>query len=124
MLMESEKECLECGARIAGRADKKFCSPQCRNDYNNKLRTDANNYMRRINNILRKNRRILAELNPGGKAKVSKEKLLSRGFDLNYFTNTYRTRSGSTYFFCYDQGYLPLDHDYYALVVKQEYVDA
>ena len=121
--MTSEKVCLECGTSIFGRADKKFCSPQCRNDYNNKLRTDVNNYVRRINNTLRKNRRILSELNPSGKAKVQKEKLLAQGFDLNYFTNTYTTKAGAIYYFCYDQGYLPIDHDYYALVVKQEYVD-
>ena len=41
-----EKQCLECGTAIRGRADKKFCSDQCRNQYNNTLNRDANNYVR------------------------------------------------------------------------------
>lgn len=38
-----EKTCLECGEKIIGRADKKFCSDQCRISYNNRVRGDDNN---------------------------------------------------------------------------------
>ena len=117
------KQCLECGEKIIGRADKKFCSDQCRNIYNNRLNSDVNNYVRNVNNILRKNRRILAELNPEGKAKVKKEKLLAEGFNFNYYTNTYTTKTGKTYYYCYDQGYLEIENDYFALVLKQDYID-
>ena len=34
--------CPECGDKLKGRADKKFCSDACRNAYNNKLNSDAN----------------------------------------------------------------------------------
>jgi hypothetical protein len=78
--------------------------------------------MRNVNNILRKNRRILEKYNPDGKSKVSKSKLLEDGFKFRYFTNVYETKSGKTYYFCYEQGYLPIDNDWYALVVRQEYV--
>ena len=122
--MEStNKVCLECGKPIQGRHDKKFCDDLCRNAYNNKLNSDANKIIRNINNTLRKNRRILAELNPNGKTKVTKDKLLFHGFDFNYFTNTYTTKAGTVYYFCYEQGYLPLEGDLYALVVRQEYVE-
>ncbi|MFN7119748.1 MAG: hypothetical protein ACK4TA_23340 [Saprospiraceae bacterium] len=117
------KTCLECGDKLMGREDKKFCSDQCRSAYNNKLNSDATNFIRNINNILRKNRRILAELNPDGKAKVHKDKLLERGFKFHYFTNEYVTKNGNAYRFCYDQGYLPLENDFYALVVRQQYVE-
>jgi hypothetical protein len=80
------------------------------------------NFVRNINNILRKNRRILSELNPGGKKVVSKEQLASKGFNFNYFTNTYTTKAGKVYYFCYDQGYLPVENNQYALVVRDEYV--
>jgi len=79
--------------------------------------------MRNINNILRKNRRILAKLNPKGKAKISKEQLEKEGFRFSYFTNIYTTRSGNEYYFCYDQGYLELDNNMLALVERQKYVD-
>ncbi len=114
--------CLECGEPLHGRADKKFCSDQCRTTYHNRLHAESNQYIRRINAILKKNRNILATLNPGGKAKVPKEKLLSHGYNFNYHTNIYETRSGSRYYFCYDMGYLPLDNGMYFLVHRQEYI--
>ena len=58
-------------------------------------------------------------MNPAGKTKVSREKLLQIGFEFNYFTNTYKTKEGSFYYYCYDQGYLPIEKERYLLVVKQ-----
>ena len=118
-----KKKCLECKEEFNGRADKRFCSDQCRSAHNNRLNSDANNFMRNVNNILRKNRRILAELNPKGKTKVHRDKLLEKGFKFSYFTNIYQTQAGKTYRFCYEQGYLPLDNHFYALVIRQEYVE-
>jgi len=117
------KQCLECGDSFQGRADKKFCSSNCRSSYNNQLNSDANNFVRNINNILRKNRRILAELNPEGKAKIHQDKLLERGFKFSYFTNIYRTKTGNTYYFCYEQGYIRFDSGLCTLVVRQSYVE-
>ncbi|MEO1513492.1 MAG: hypothetical protein AAFV95_00720 [Bacteroidota bacterium] len=118
-----KKLCQECQEPFQGRADKKFCSDQCRSAYNNRLNSNANNFMRNVNNILRKNRRILAKLNPSGKSKIHKDKLLEAGFNFNYFTNIYQTKAGKTYRFCYEQGYLPLSEGYYALVIRQKYVE-
>ncbi|MFT4663443.1 MAG: hypothetical protein ACI8YQ_001499 [Polaribacter sp.] len=118
-----KKKCVECDDDFVGRADKKFCSDHCRNTYNNKLNSDSTNFIRNINNILRKNRRILAELNPTGKLKLHRDKLLERGFKFSYFTNVYSTKAGKTYHYCYDQGYLDLGEGYYFLVVRQGYVE-
>lgn len=112
------KACLECGEKIIGRIDKKFCSDYCRNSFNNNLNKDSKNLLRNINNRLRKNYRILEELNPVDKTKSSKARLLSMGFSFEYFTNIYITRKGKIYYFVYDQGYLQLDGEYYALVKK------
>jgi predicted nucleic acid-binding Zn ribbon protein len=112
--------CLDCGEEISGRIDKKFCSDQCRNNFNNKQNSDSNNLVRNINNILRKNRRILSELNKAGKTKTHKEKLLNMGYNLNYHTHTYTTKTGTVYFFCYDFGYLPLEKDFFFLVKREE----
>ncbi|MCB9304932.1 MAG: hypothetical protein H6566_30240 [Lewinellaceae bacterium] len=118
-----KKICIECGEEITGRADKRFCSDNCRSSYNNRLNSDGTNFIRNINNILRKNRRILAELNPSGKARVHRDKLLERGFKFSYFTNEFVTKSGNTYRYCYDQGYLECDHDFFTLVIRKEYVE-
>lgn len=74
--------------------------------------------MRNINNKLRRNYRILAELNIDGKTKTTKTKLTGKGFDFNYFTNLLQTKNGNTYYFLYEQGYMPLENDYYILVKK------
>jgi predicted nucleic acid-binding Zn ribbon protein len=112
------RNCLECGDKILGREDKKFCSDGCRNNYNNRMNKDSTNIMRNINNKLRKNYRILAEINSEGKTKTTKTKLLSKGFSFDYFTNILNTKTGNTYYFIYDQGYMLLDNDYYMLVKK------
>jgi predicted nucleic acid-binding Zn ribbon protein len=112
------KSCLECGEKIIGREDKKFCSDGCRNTYNNKINKDSNNLMRNVNNKLRRNYRILCELNKDGKSKTSRTKLLNKGFDFEYFTNILQTKTGNTYYFLYDQGYMVLENDYYMLVKK------
>ncbi len=114
--MEVEKLCPECNRPIYGRADKKFCSDMCRNSFNNKQNGSINNMVRRVNSILKKNRRILEELNPKGKIKVTRSKLIANGFDFEYHTSTYTTKEGSVYFFCYEHGYLPLENEFYLLV--------
>lgn len=113
------RNCLECNETLIGRIDKKFCSDQCRNTYNNRQNGSSNNYVRSINNILRKNRRILETVNPGEKTKTTRDRLLREGFNFQHFTGTYTTKAGAVYYFCYELGYLPLDNDEY-LVVKRE----
>ena len=114
-----QKQCLECGEKLIGRIDKKFCSDGCRNTYNNRLNKDSKNLIRNVNNRLRKNYRILETLNPNQKTKVSRNKLIEKGFDFNYITTVYTTKAGKVYYFVYDQGYLPLEDDYYALVKRE-----
>ncbi|WP_019941502.1 hypothetical protein [Dyadobacter beijingensis] len=108
--------CQECGMPVAGRVDKKFCCDMCRNAFNNRLNADGYNMVRRINNTLRKNRRILEELCPEDKCKTTKKVLLAKGFDFNFLTNIRPTLKGSVYHFVYDYGYLELDHDFYLIV--------
>ena len=114
-----KKLCPECGDKIIGRADKKFCSDACRNTHNNALNKDSKNLVRNINNRLRKNYRILESLNPEGKTKITKEKLLRLGFNFEFFTSIYTTKTGSVYFYLYDQGYLALENDFYLIVKRQ-----
>jgi len=113
-----KKNCLECNEPIQGRIDKKFCSDYCRNTYNNKVNKESKNLLRNINNRLRKNHRFLTELNTTGKTKVTRKKLLDHNFDFNYFTSIYTTKTGNTYYYIYDQGYLALENDYYLLIKK------
>lgn len=115
--------CLSCRKALKGRTDKKFCDDFCRNNYNNHIKSSDNNYIRNINNALRKNRRIMASLLEGiadGKLTTRKDNLTVQGFVFKYFTHTYTNTAGKVYFFCYDYGYMALEDDYYLLVKRKE----
>ncbi len=117
------KECLECSVIFYGRSDKKFCGDLCRNVYNNRLKCEENQAISQVNQILRKNRKILAELLNGKQFVIfRKDKLLSKGFNFTYFTNTFSTNQGLIYFYCYDLGYLYEDNDMIKIMLKKEYV--
>jgi len=47
-------------------------------------------------------------------------KLLEKGFDFHYFTSIYTTKDGAVYYYCYEQGYLQTDKDWFLLVVRQD----
>jgi hypothetical protein len=113
-LKTGARTCLCCGKPLNGRTDKKFCDDYCRNNYHNLANAEPNNYVRNINSALHRNRRILEEvLDQQGMTKVGKARLLNEGIQFKYHTHTYTTAKGSTYLFCYEYGYLPLEHDQY-----------
>lgn len=116
------KLCLNCSKTVKGRTDKKFCDDYCRNNYNNLLKSNTTNLVRNINNALGKNRRILESLFADGEeiTKTTKDKLLQKGFQFKYFTNTYANKKGNIYFFCYELGYLPLENDWFLIVKRKE----
>lgn len=115
-----KRTCLDCGEPIFGRADKKFCSDLCRNNFNNKQHADVTNYIRNVNRILKKNRLILQALNPADKTTVHRDKLTARGFNFTFITNTYITQKGATYYFVYEYGYLPLENNFYMIVQREQ----
>lgn len=116
-MKEEQKLCLNCHEVIQGRADKKFCDDQCRSSFNNKAYGEMVSEMRTINNILRRNRRIIRELSKNSnKQKVSKDRLHEAGFNFKYHTHTCAAPRGKVYTLCYDHGYLPCDNDVFILV--------
>ena len=116
-----EKHCLHCKKVIKGRTDKKFCDDFCRNSYNNEHNSDANNLMRNINNILRKNRRILKNAIPANAEliKVKRDLLLQKGYQFQYHTHYYENKKGQIYTFCYEYGILPLEQDIFLIVHRR-----
>ncbi len=111
-----QKLCIECGVPFKGRSDKKFCSDFCRNHYNNKLNGFTNNYVRRINGILRKNRRILEKYYAGNRFEMDRERLIWEGFDFRYFTHGSKADDGNMYYYCYDYGYSMVNCDSCVLI--------
>jgi predicted nucleic acid-binding Zn ribbon protein len=119
-----KRVCIACGAILKGRADKKFCNDYCRNNYNNeqKAKGSQSSLVRNTNNALLKNRKVLEAVLPDGEetAKAHKDKLMRLGFQFKYLTHIYTTKTGKTYYYCYDYGYLPLDNDWFLIVRKKE----
>jgi hypothetical protein len=118
----STRPCLECNKPLKGRIDKKFCDDYCRNAYNNKSKIEESAYVRKINQILRRNRRVLEELlGNEGMSKQSKASLINKGFQFHFHTHQYANKKGNIYYFCYEYGFLPLEGDLYLVVKKKEF---
>lgn len=108
--MQEIKKCLSCQKGLkGGRIDRKFCDSQCRASYHNNQRQDKEQMVRSINEILKKNWKILKILNPTGYSTVQKNFLDEQGYNFNYFTNVFKTKEGRVYYFCYDLGIAEVD---------------
>lgn len=118
-----EKRCLDCGDVIHGRTDKKFCSDQCRNNYNNRLNRDSNNFMRNVHGLLRKNRRILADLYNDGRLKVHKDALFALGYNFSFFTHIIESSGGQKFQYCFEYGYSEIGDDFIELKQNSQYIE-
>jgi hypothetical protein len=118
-----ERKCLDCGDALKGRTDKKFCSDQCRNNFNNKLNRDSNNYVRNVHGLLRKNRRILADLYSEGKMIIHKDALYAMGYNFNFFTHIVETKSGKVVNHCFEYGFREMPDDFIELSYNSKYLD-
>lgn len=117
-----KRKCNHCQAHFSGRSDKKFCSDQCRANFNNLNRSEHERLIKKVNSVLRKNRTILKLFNPAGMSTLHKDSLAEQGFNFKYFTSTFTTREGNVYHFCYDLGYLVLEDDKIRIVEYQKYM--
>lgn len=107
------RTCPTCGKNVKGRADKRFCDDYCRNNYNNQLNSDAINYVRNVNNILRRNRRILEETMEGVEKATarSKAELAKKGYRFDFFTSIFTNKEKETYYYCYEYGFKEVEND-------------
>ena len=121
-----ERKCLECSEVIYGRSDKKFCSDQCRNTFNNRTNSISNTYIRKVNYIIRKNRKILEESLENSEKdpiRINRKKLIDKGFNFDYYTNIYKTQNNKYYYFSYEYGFTKIDDEYYTVVLRREYLN-
>ena len=121
--MDEFKKCEACGEPVIGRSDKRFCDDSCRNAHNYSKNRTTSNYVRKVQAILKRNRRILEHLNPEGKTKKHRDHLAENGYNFNYHTNTSSTRKGTRYVFCFEQGYAELENGWLLLVRRDEYLE-
>ena len=96
-----EKRCPDCGEPVSGRKDKKFCSDQCRINFNNQKNAQANIRVRSIQKILLQNRSILNNFIRAGKHVCNMQQLLSAGFRFDFHTQILK-KGHKVYFCVYD----------------------
>jgi predicted nucleic acid-binding Zn ribbon protein len=118
-----ERKCLDCGEIIRGRTDKKFCSDQCRNNFNNRLNRDTNNFVRNVHGLLRKNRRILSDLYSENKMKVHKDALFALGYNFSFFTHVIESSDGRKFQYCFEYGFSDAGNDFLELKFNSQYLD-
>ncbi|MDX9773971.1 MAG: hypothetical protein RBT02_11220 [Bacteroidales bacterium] len=118
-----ERICLDCGAKLLGRSDKKFCSDQCRNNYNNRINRDQNNYVRNVHAQLRRNRRILSDLFDAGHQRIHRDALIAQGYNFTFFTHVVETLQGQQWSYCFEYGFREKEGDYLELQKSNSYLD-
>ena len=118
-----ERVCLDCGARLLGRSDKKFCSDQCRNNYNNRINRDQNNYVRNVHSQLRRNRKVLADLYEDGHHHIHGDALIAQGYNFTFFTHLVETREGARWSYCFEYGFMETEEGYLDLQKSRSYLE-
>ncbi|HVW94385.1 MAG TPA: hypothetical protein VHA56_00285 [Mucilaginibacter sp.] len=102
------RTCKECGNKLLGRSDQKYCSDQCRTSGNNRIRNEhihnSVDSRKAINYILINNHRILNNLRKKG-FEFSKMYLRDLGFNFRYLT-AFEQKDESMINYCYDFGYI------------------
>ncbi len=114
-----KRHCEECKTLIIGRSDKKFCDDACRNNYNNRTKGGDSVVIRSVNQVLKRNRRILKQFLERGMNKPQRMHLLQSGFSFEHFTGK-KVIGGSNYLFIYEYGFLHLDNDAILIVKSNE----
>ena len=104
-----KKRCPVCGNAITGRADKKFCSLNCKNKFHHPSATQKGDTVKTINRFLYQNFKIMESIFKGerkDKLMVPRIMLDKMGFHFNYCTGCYTNSQGKLYRYIYDYAWV------------------
>lgn len=104
----TKRTCLLCHNPLEGRSDKKFCDDYCRNIHYHQNLGAGDLKIKRIHDVLRKNRKILMEcrkLTAEGQT-LPFESLQQRGYQFKYLTHMEGVGEGQPTYCCFDMGYI------------------
>lgn len=98
----AHQECLECGKEVYGRPEKKFCSLECKNSYNNRKTKYWRYYHNKTITHLNINHRILDSLIRDGVKSADLLDLEHMGFVPDCITGYRKGRNGHNEYRCFD----------------------
>jgi hypothetical protein len=81
------------------------------------MNPDESRYIRHVNYVLRRNRRILMELGRKGMVNIPGSTLMHAGFDFKFITNI-SNMNGDISYHCYEFGYRESPNGIFTLVEK------
>ncbi len=106
-----QQKCIKCGLSFKGRLDKKFCTEQCKSDFNNRKAWKRRRKRKRkeeitgsIHKILWRNRKILLKLLDEGTTEILESDLEDLGFRINFITHFEVREEGVNNLNVYDIG--------------------
>ena len=116
----SDVLCKYCKKIIIGRADKIFCSIDCKNKYHRGLSHFVSSKTLTIDKILHRNRAILQELLGKKKVQIKVNRLIlsKKKFHFKYHTHFYVNKSRKVYYHIYDIAWMEFSDDE-ILIVKR-----
>jgi hypothetical protein len=87
------------------------------------MNRDTNNFVRNVHGLLRKNRRILADLYDDGRHTIHKDALFALGYNFSFFTHVIETSDGQKYHYCFEYGYRENGNDFIELKQNSRYIE-
>ena len=114
-----KKVCEFCGNIMMGRTDKRFCSTECKNAFNNTLRKNTKSVTHEIDSYLHRNREILQLLMGNAmKDTIDRLVLVRAGFRFDYLTGIYFNKENKMYRIVYDYAWMDFS-DQKVLIIRK-----
>lgn len=100
------KTCTHCNTNFEGRANRKFCSSTCKNEFHNDRNREKNSLLIELNKQLHKNWTLLSKLYTLYRSSPLKlEVLEADGFIPKFHTHVFNAPDGAKYTMVYDYGF-------------------
>lgn len=110
--------CKDCGEKLFGRIDKKYCNDSCRNNFNNRHNSFRYEHIKQVNRILKSNWRILQSMYQKGNSKSSEDILMRLGFKFDYVTRIEVKDGDVALLQCYNYALIKTSPGNYKLVYR------
>jgi|GEM_PF-1787683 len=98
--------CVQCQRQFEGRANRKYCSLSCKNEFHNERNKEKNSLLIKLNKQLHRNWSVLSKMYELYRSSPIKLEILEAdGFTPKFHTHTFNAPDGGKYTMIYDFGF-------------------